>query len=111
MHVTKVVEQKRSAKQVVFRPAIAILAATSRASGATLPLPSQQIMSRQIQIGQRCRYEQAVRILGQSTVAHFDEAEDALNDPDGMFDLGPHPRLVPVLGPFFRRQITVTAPS
>src|SRR6266496_5848845 len=103
------IERNQSAKRAIFRPPSALLAAIARASDATLLLSSQQVTSRQVKIGQRGRHEQAMRILGQAAVPHFDKAEDAFDDPDGVLDLGPDPRLGAVLGPLLRRQVAVAA--
>src|SRR5690349_17816909 len=105
------VERMRDAKRAIFRPPDALWAAISRASGATLPLSSQQVTSRQVQIGQRRGHEQTMCILGQATVTHFDEAEDAFDDADSVLDLGPDPRLGAILGAFFRRQVAVATPT
>src|SRR5438105_12574533 len=42
------------------------------------------------QVGQRAGYEQAMRVLFQPAIAHFGKAEHPLDDPDRMFDPGPH---------------------
>src|SRR5205809_810437 len=105
------IERTRDAKRTIFRPADALRIAIAHASGATLPLPSQQVTSRQVQIGQRRGHEQTMRVLGQATVTHFDEAEDALDDADGVLDLGPDPRLGAILGPLFWRQVPVATPT
>src|SRR5262249_22170495 len=62
-------------------------------------LSSQQIPSRQIDVGQGGSHEQAVGVLGQTAIAYLGKAKDALDDPDDMFDLGAHPRLGLVLAP------------
>src|SRR5258706_5046265 len=89
----------RDAKQAIFRSPERSSTAIAHASGATLPLFSQQVTSRQVQIGQRRCYEQTMCVLGQAAVAHFDKAEDALDDADRVLDLGAHPRLGLVLPP------------
>src|SRR5437773_9983648 len=101
------IEWRQGAKWAIFRSPGALPIAIARASGATLPLSSQQVPSREVKIGQRCRYEQPMRILGQAAVAHFDKAEDALDDADGVLDLGPDLRLGAILGPLFWRQIAI----
>src|SRR6266705_2713135 len=101
------IERMREAKRAIFRPPDALWTAIAQASGATLPLSSQQVTSRQVQIGQRRGHEQPMRILGQAAVTHFDEAEDALDDADGVLDLGPDPRLGAILGALFRGQVAI----
>src|SRR6266536_1547061 len=103
------IERNQSAKRVIFRPSSALLTVIARASDAALPLSSQQVTSRQVQIGQRGGHEQAVRILGQATITHLNKAEDALDDADRMLDLGADARLGAVLGALFRRQVAVAA--
>src|SRR5712691_10351610 len=105
------IERMRDAKRAIFRPPDALWTVIAQASGATLPLSSQQVTSRQVQIGQRRGHEQAMRVLGQATVTYFDEAEDALDDADGVLDLGPDPRLGAILGALFQRQVAVATPT
>src|SRR5258706_6095566 len=93
-------ERTRGAKRTFFRPPDPVRLAIARASGATLPRSSQQVASRQVKIGQCRSHVQAMRILGQATVANFGKAEDALDDADDVLDLGAHPRLGLVLSPF-----------
>ena len=61
---------------------------------------SQQPPSHQIQVRQRARHEQSMRVLFQSSIPRRREAEDALDDQERMFDLGPDTRLRRVLRPF-----------
>ena len=51
------------------------------------------------QIGQRAGHEQAMGVLLQPAIAHFGKAEHPLDDPDRMFDPGPHFRLGAVFRP------------
>src|ERR1700760_1045742 len=51
------------------------------------------------QVGQRAGHEQAMRVLLQPAIAHFGKAEHPLDDPDRMFDPGPHFRLGAVFRP------------
>jgi len=46
--------------------------------------------ARHEEIGQRAGYEQAMQVLRQSAIAHFGKAKHTLDDPDRMFDPGPH---------------------
>ena len=46
--------------------------------------------ARHEEIGQRAGYEQAMQVLRQSAIAHFGKAKHPLDDPDRMFDPGPH---------------------
>src|SRR4030095_9107983 len=95
------IEQMRSARPVIFWPPDALRTAISPASGATLPRSSQQVTSRQVQVGQSRGHEQSVRVLRQAAVANFGKTEDAFDDADGMLDLGPDARLGAILGPIF----------
>ena len=56
-----------------------------------------QAFTVEVEVGKREAGAQPVVILGQSAIAHFVEAEDAFQDAERMFDLGPHTRLTPVL--------------
>src|ERR1700730_2339194 len=51
------------------------------------------------QIGQRAGHEQAMRVLLQPAIAYLGKAEHPLDDPDRMFDPGPHFRLGAVFRP------------
>src|SRR5215470_13696212 len=42
------------------------------------------------QIGQRTGHQQAMRVLLQTAIAHLGKAEHPLDDPDHMFNPGPH---------------------
>jgi hypothetical protein len=42
------------------------------------------------QIGQRAGHEQAMSVLLEPAITHLGKAEHPLDDPDRMFDLGPH---------------------
>ena len=53
-------------------------------------LAAQQMPARHEQIGQRAGHEQAMSVLRQPAIAHLGEAEHPLDDPDRMFDPGPH---------------------
>jgi hypothetical protein len=68
----------------------------SWASGALLPEDCQTVAV-QVQVHQSEVRTRAVMVLREAFVSHFVEAEDALQDPERMFYLGPHPRLTPVL--------------
>src|SRR5437667_8411593 len=105
------IERTQGAKPTIFKSPRALWTAIARASGATLPLSSQQVTSHQVKIGQRGGHEQAMRVLGQATVTHFGKAEDALDDADGVLDLGSDPRLGAILGALFRRQVPVATPT
>src|SRR3970040_945108 len=68
-----------------------------RSSDAPLLLKSQQTMSRHEQIRQ-CRHnEQAIAVLHHAAIADLGKAEEALDDEEGMLDLGTHTRLPAVL--------------
>ena len=55
------------------------------------------MVSRHEEIGQ-CRHdEQAVAVLHHAAIADFGKAKDALDDEEGMFNLGAHTRLPAVL--------------
>ena len=53
-------------------------------------LASQEMPARHEQIGQRAGDEQAMSVLLQPAIAHLGKAEHPLDDPDRMFDPGPH---------------------
>ena len=55
--------------------------------------------TRDEQIGKRTRHEQAMRVLFEPAIAHLGKAEHPLDNPDRMFDLGPHFGLGAVFGP------------
>src|SRR5215469_5875481 len=42
------------------------------------------------QIGQRTGHQQAMRVLLQTAIAHLGKPEHPLDDPDHMFNPGPH---------------------
>src|SRR6266550_1412166 len=49
--------------------------------------------ARHEQIGQRAGHEQAMRVLLQPAIAHLGKAEYPFDDPDRMFNPGPHLRV------------------
>ena len=53
-------------------------------------LAAQEMAARHEQIGQRAGHEQAMSVLLQPAIAHLGKAEHPLDDPDRMFDPGPH---------------------
>ena len=57
------------------------------------------MVSRHEQIGQRRYRKQAVAVLHHAAIADLGKTEYALDDKEGMFDLGAHARLLPVLLP------------
>src|SRR5450755_4664931 len=61
---------------------------------------TQQLLANQEEIYQSAGGEQAVGVLPQSPVAHFGKAEFQLHHPKHVLDLGPHPRLRPILRSF-----------
>src|SRR3974390_1669321 len=63
------------------------------------PTPSlriEQSPARQEQIRQPRAHLQSVQVLRQASVTHLLKAEDPLDDPKHMLDLGAHPGLAPV---------------
>jgi hypothetical protein len=52
------------------------------------------------QIGQRAGHKQAMGVLLQPAIAHLGEAEHPLDDPDRMFNPGPHRGLGTIFRPF-----------
>src|SRR5215831_18808860 len=46
--------------------------------------------ARHEQIGQRAGDKQAMEVLAQPAIAHLGKAEHSLDDPDRVFDPGPH---------------------
>src|SRR6476620_11038096 len=53
-------------------------------------LAAQEMPARHEQIGQRAGHEQAMSVLLQPAIAHLGKAEHSLDDPDRMFNPGPH---------------------
>src|ERR1035441_4902151 len=74
----------------------------------TPPLRIQQPPARQEQIRQRCGDLQSVQVLCQTSVTHFLEAEDPLDHPKHVLDLGTDAGLATVGG--FDRLINAFAP-
>lgn len=60
---------------------------------------AQQPATDHVQIRQRARHEQPMRVLRQAFVARLREPEDSLDDQKRVFDLRPHARLRLVLRP------------
>ena len=56
-----------------------------------------QLFAVEVEVDQGEARAQPMMVLGDTQVAHLVEAEDALEHPERMFDLGPHPRFPPVL--------------
>src|SRR5712692_2193871 len=81
-----------------------------RSSGVSV-LYAQQRSSHHEQIGQRQGYPHPVAVLAQSSVAHLGEAEDALDHPNGVLDLGPDPGFGPVGCPFGLGELAVAGRS
>ncbi|KXK54720.1 MAG: hypothetical protein UZ07_CHB004002496, partial [Chlorobi bacterium OLB7] len=71
--------------------------AISRSLDTPIPLDSEQVMPGHEEIGQGGHHEQAVAVLRQTSISHLGKAEHALDDEEGMLDLGPHLRLATVL--------------
>src|ERR1700692_3358908 len=61
---------------------------------------TQQLLANQEEVHQSAGGEQVVGILSQSPVAHLGKTKFQLHHPKHMLDLGPHPRLRPVLPSF-----------
>src|SRR5215472_3003335 len=53
-------------------------------------LATQEMAAHCEQIGQRAGHEEAMRVLLQSAIAHLGKAKHPLDDPDHMFNPGPH---------------------
>ena len=73
--------------------------AIGHSMGAPLLLKSEQVMAGHEDIRQVDHDEQSVAVLLQAAITHLGKAEDALDDQDGVLDLGSHLRLGPVLLP------------
>jgi hypothetical protein len=56
-----------------------------------------QAFAMEVQVDQREAGAEPVMVLGDASVAHLVEAEDALQDAERMLDLGPYTRLTAVL--------------
>ena len=76
-----------------------VCAARWRSAGTLRLLAAQQMPARHEQIGQRAGHEQAMSVLLEPAITHLGEAEHPLDDPDRMFDLGPHFRLGTIFRP------------
>src|SRR5215470_6812671 len=65
--------------------------------------------ARDEQIGERAGHDQAMRVLFEPAIAHLGKAKHSLDNPDRMFDLGPHFGFGAVFGPLdFIANTTVT---
>ena len=53
-------------------------------------IAAQQMAARDEQIGKCIGHEQAMRVLFEPAIAYLGKAEHPLDNPDRMFDLGPH---------------------
>ena len=62
-------------------------------------LATQEMAAHCEQIGQRTGHEEAMGVLLQPAIAHLGKAEHPLDDPDHMFNPGPHFGLGAVFGP------------
>ena len=62
-------------------------------------LAAQQKPARHEHIGQRAGHEQVMSVLLRPAIAHLGKAEHRLDDPDRMFDPGPHFGLGTILRP------------
>ena len=71
----------------------------SGAMGGSRLRDPQQSPPNHIQIRQRARHEQPMRVLLEPFVTRLGETEDPLDDQERMFDLGPHTGFGFVLGP------------
>src|SRR5712691_9577842 len=78
---------------------------------ALRPLQSHQAVSHHVQIGERTGDEQAIRVLRDTAIAHLGEAEDALDDTDGVLDSGAHARARSIDDALTRLQVLVAAPA
>src|ERR1700730_5052994 len=63
------------------------------------PTAAQQMPARHKQIGEGAGHEQAMGVLIEAAIAHLDETEHPLDDPDRMLDLGSYFGLVTVFRP------------
>jgi hypothetical protein len=57
-------------------------------SGGSVLRGAQQSSTHQVQVGQRAGHDQSIPVLVQPSVACLGEAEDALDDEEGMLDPG-----------------------
>ena len=72
---------------------------------------SQEWPANHIQIRQRARYNQTVRVLRQSAVAHLGKAKDPLDHPKRMLDLGADFRFGAIGGFLFQGQWSGACPD
>lgn len=76
----------------------------------TLSLYIEQSPSHQVQIGKRCGDLKSVQVFCQASVTHFLNAEDPLDDPKHVLDLGLYAGLASV-GRFDRLVDTLSPPA
>jgi hypothetical protein len=79
-----------AAVRVVFHRSQRHLLPLRRAAGTLRPRESPEPPAHQVQIGQRTGDQQPVCVLRQALIASLHETEDALDDEQGMLDLGAH---------------------
>src|SRR5512145_693173 len=77
---------------------------------ALRPLRSQQTASDHVEIGERASDEESMRVLRDAPIAHLGEAEDALDDADGVLDPGTHARARSVDDALPGLEVLVAAP-
>src|SRR5712664_2093076 len=90
-----------------FRSRSAGFAAALRFADALRPLSSEQMPARDVQIGQRTGYEQAVGVLRDAAIAHLGESEDALQNANRMLHLGADARLGSILQSILPRELAI----
>src|SRR6266508_6646028 len=90
-----------------FRSRSAHFAAALPFLDALRPLSSEQMPARHEQVGQRTGHEQAIGVLRDAAIAHLGESEDALQNPNGVFDLGADTRLGSILQSILSRELAI----
>src|SRR6266516_1428255 len=90
-----------------FRSRSGQFAAALPFQDALRPLSPEQMPARDVQIGQSTGHEQAMGVLRDAAVAHLVESEDALQNPNGVLDLGANARFGSILQSILPRELAI----
>src|SRR6266568_1496930 len=91
----------------LFRSRSGRFAAALPLLDASRPLSPEQVPARHEQIGQRTGHEQAIGVLRNAAVAYLVESEDALQNPNGVLDLGANARFGSILQSILPRELAI----
>src|SRR6266540_4762257 len=91
----------------LFRSRSGCFAAALSFQDPLRPLSSKQMPARHEQIGQCTGHEQAIGILRDAAVAHLVESEDALQNANGVLDLGTNARFGSILQSILSRELAI----